>query len=250
MVLNGINPSNLTDTIREQAHDICCAYFLCYVTVYNNLLIFGTPFVCLRCLVYSLCPLNRTIYKRDRRHAYWQHSLTDVWMRNIPIITAIRSRNASIPYHSWFIHSYAITQHSRFVEKTIGPELQCLLLLSTLFRFTGRRKEERRESLPSGDLCAESEVEDRRRPSFLRLSLGKLKRESMSDKASQEADEESLEEELEVKAREPLSGNIRNHQNPPHTEIETWWQTWRNLQKFPFRGSIFLVSFNTISSQT
>ncbi|XP_076017278.1 exocyst complex component 3-like protein 2 [Genypterus blacodes] len=78
--------------------------------------------------------------------------------------------------------------------------------IMTLLRFTGRRKEERRESLPTGDLCAEREAEDRRRPSFLRIvSLGKLKRESMSDKASQEADEESLEEEPEVKTREPLS---------------------------------------------
>lgn len=41
------------------------------------------------------------------------------------------------------------------------------------------------------------------------VSLGKLKRESMSDKASQEAEEE-MEEEAEdpvVKTREPLSGN-------------------------------------------
>lgn len=74
--------------------------------------------------------------------------------------------------------------------------------------FTGRHKEERRESLPCGDLCADSEAEDSRRPSFLRMvSLGKLKRESMSDKASQEAEEEAMEEESVVKTREPLSGN-------------------------------------------
>lgn len=79
--------------------------------------------------------------------------------------------------------------------------------IMTLLRFTGRRKEERRESLPCGNLCADSEVEASRRPSFLRMvSLGKLKRESMSDKASsQEADEDSVEEEPVVKAREPLS---------------------------------------------
>ncbi|RVE64325.1 hypothetical protein OJAV_G00145110 [Oryzias javanicus] len=78
--------------------------------------------------------------------------------------------------------------------------------IMTLLRFTGRRKEERRESLPFGDLNPDGEVEESRRPSFLRIvSLGKLKRESMSDKASQEADEESLEEEPVVKTREPLS---------------------------------------------
>jgi len=37
--------------------------------------------------------------------------------------------------------------------------------------------------------------------------MGKLKRESMSDKASQEAEEETEEEEPAVKTREPLSGN-------------------------------------------
>lgn len=76
--------------------------------------------------------------------------------------------------------------------------------------FTGRRKEERRESLPCGNLSTDSEAEASRRSSFLRMvSLGKLKRESMSDKASQEAEEESVEEELVVKTREPLSGNNR-----------------------------------------
>ncbi|XP_077361211.1 exocyst complex component 3-like protein 2 [Festucalex cinctus] len=78
--------------------------------------------------------------------------------------------------------------------------------IMTLFRITTRRKEERRESLPCGDLSADSEAEASRRPSFLRMvSLGKLKRESMSDKASQETDEETEEEEPVVKTREPLS---------------------------------------------
>ncbi|XP_014889234.1 exocyst complex component 3 [Poecilia latipinna] len=77
--------------------------------------------------------------------------------------------------------------------------------IMTLLRFTGRRKEERRESLPCGDLSTECETEGSRRPSFLRISLGKLKRESMSDKASQEADEEEAEEEPVIKTREPLS---------------------------------------------
>uniref|UniRef100_A0A668A5E3 Tumor necrosis factor alpha-induced protein 2-like n=1 Tax=Myripristis murdjan TaxID=586833 RepID=A0A668A5E3_9TELE len=78
--------------------------------------------------------------------------------------------------------------------------------IMTLLRFTGRRKEIRRESLPCGDLSTDSEAEARRRPSFLRMvSLGKLKRESMSDRGSQEAEEETVEEEPEVKTREPLS---------------------------------------------
>ncbi|XP_078122648.1 exocyst complex component 3-like protein 2 [Sander vitreus] len=79
--------------------------------------------------------------------------------------------------------------------------------IMTLLRFTGgRRKEERRESLPCGNLSTDSEAEASRRPSFLRMvSLGKLKRESMSDKASQEAEEETEEEEPVVKTREPLS---------------------------------------------
>lgn len=81
-------------------------------------------------------------------------------------------------------------------------------VLSFSSRFTGRRKEERRESLPCGDLSINTEAEAYRRPSFLRIvSLGKLKRESMSDKSSQEGSEETVEEEPVVKAREPLSGN-------------------------------------------
>ncbi|XP_008295589.1 exocyst complex component 3 [Stegastes partitus] len=78
--------------------------------------------------------------------------------------------------------------------------------IMTLLRFTGRRKEERRESLPCGDLSADSEAEASRRSSFLRMvSLGKLKRDSMSDKASQETEEEAVEEDPVVKKREPLS---------------------------------------------
>lgn len=77
--------------------------------------------------------------------------------------------------------------------------------IMTLLRFTGRQKEERRESLPCGDLSINTEAEASRRPSFLRIvSLGKLKRDSMSDKAS-EGSEETVEEEPVVKTREPLS---------------------------------------------
>ncbi|XP_037543654.1 tumor necrosis factor alpha-induced protein 2 [Nematolebias whitei] len=78
--------------------------------------------------------------------------------------------------------------------------------IMTLLRFTGRRKEERRESLPCGDLTTECDPVGSRRPSFLKIvSLGKLTRESMSDKTSQEDDEEIMEEEQVVKTREPLS---------------------------------------------
>ncbi|XP_020484917.1 tumor necrosis factor alpha-induced protein 2 [Labrus bergylta] len=77
--------------------------------------------------------------------------------------------------------------------------------IMTLLRFTGRRKEERRESLPCGNLSTDSEVEASRQPSFLRM-VNLLKRESMSDKASsQEAEEDTMEEEPIVKTREPLS---------------------------------------------
>uniref|UniRef100_A0A8C4ZCJ9 Exocyst complex component 3-like 2a n=1 Tax=Gadus morhua TaxID=8049 RepID=A0A8C4ZCJ9_GADMO len=78
--------------------------------------------------------------------------------------------------------------------------------IMTLLRFTGRRREMRRESLPCGDLSMDHEAEARRRPSFLRMvSLGKLKRESMSDRGSLETEEEEEEEEPVIKPREPLS---------------------------------------------
>uniref|UniRef100_A0A3P9A9T1 Exocyst complex component 3-like 2a n=1 Tax=Esox lucius TaxID=8010 RepID=A0A3P9A9T1_ESOLU len=78
--------------------------------------------------------------------------------------------------------------------------------IMTLLRFAGRRKQKlRRESLPCGDLSINSDAESNRRPSFLRMvSLGKSKRESLSDHNSQESDEE-LEEEPVIKPREPLS---------------------------------------------
>ncbi|XP_061754055.1 tumor necrosis factor alpha-induced protein 2 [Nerophis ophidion] len=79
--------------------------------------------------------------------------------------------------------------------------------IMTLLRITGRHKEEHRESLPCGDLFADGEAEASRRPSFLRMvSLGKLKRESMSDKGSQQTEEDAeVEEEPVVQTREPLS---------------------------------------------
>ncbi|XP_062309512.1 exocyst complex component 3-like [Osmerus eperlanus] len=78
--------------------------------------------------------------------------------------------------------------------------------LVTLLRFAGRRKDDRRESIPCGSLSGDGEAETRRRSSFLKMvSLGKLKRELLSDRTSQEAEEEPAEEEPVVKPREPLS---------------------------------------------
>lgn len=80
----------------------------------------------------------------------------------------------------------------------------------SLLRFAGKCRESlRKESLPNGELCSESEGGDSssRRISFMKMvGLGKLKRESMADHSSHE--EEVVEEEVaeEVKPREPLSG--------------------------------------------
>lgn len=55
----------------------------------------------------------------------------------------------------------------------------------------------------------DAELENCRRPSLFKMvSLGKLKRESLSDKMSQEAEDEKEEEEPVVKSKDPLSGNI------------------------------------------
>lgn len=109
------------------------------------------------------------------------------------------------------------------------------VLLWLLCSFTGRRKEVRRESLPSGDLSTDSEADARRRPSFLRMvSLGKLKRESMSDRGSQEAEEETVEEEPVVKTREPLSG--KNGQTMETLDEKYQWSiSVDQLSKFTLR---------------
>lgn len=76
-------------------------------------------------------------------------------------------------------------------------------------RFPGRRKEERVDSLPGGNISADTDADNCRRPSLFKMvSLGKLKRESLSDKVSQEAEDEEEEEETVVKTKDPLSGNI------------------------------------------
>ncbi|XP_030638888.1 tumor necrosis factor alpha-induced protein 2 [Chanos chanos] len=79
--------------------------------------------------------------------------------------------------------------------------------IMTLLRLTGRRKEStRRESLPAGDLKADTEEDARRRPSFLRIvSLSKLRGDSITDRNSQESEQERVEEVPKVKRREPLS---------------------------------------------
>ncbi|CAB1348663.1 unnamed protein product [Coregonus sp. 'balchen'] len=77
----------------------------------------------------------------------------------------------------------------------------------SLLRFAGKCRESlRKESLPNGELCSESEGGDSssRRLSFMKMvGLGKLKRESMADHSSHE--EEMVEVVEEVKPREPLS---------------------------------------------
>ncbi|KAL1274991.1 hypothetical protein QQF64_027805 [Cirrhinus molitorella] len=79
--------------------------------------------------------------------------------------------------------------------------------IMTLLRLAGRRKEsERRDSLPTGDLTIENDEDSRRRPSFLRIvSLSKLRGDSLTNRSSQEDEQESVEEEPPVKRREPLS---------------------------------------------
>ncbi|XP_041933069.1 exocyst complex component 3-like protein 2 [Alosa pseudoharengus] len=81
--------------------------------------------------------------------------------------------------------------------------------IMTLLRYSlaSLRKESTcRESLYGGDYNLETDDDARRRPSFLRIvSLGKLRRESMVDRISQEAEEETVEEPPEVKPKEPLS---------------------------------------------
>uniref|UniRef100_A0A4W5RW43 Exocyst complex component 3-like 2b n=1 Tax=Hucho hucho TaxID=62062 RepID=A0A4W5RW43_9TELE len=78
----------------------------------------------------------------------------------------------------------------------------------SLLRFAGKCRESlRKESLPNGELCSESEGGDSssRRLSFMKMvGLGKLNRGSMADHSSHE--EEVVEEVVEeVKPREPLS---------------------------------------------
>lgn len=160
--------------------------------------------------MYLLCSLNETIFNWGSR-AY--SSLTDVWICGIPNIAATgpyckEQYKARVSQLSFLLYWFVQIMQSDSVSCSVLWHSCSLLLLWALCSFTGRRKEERRESLPCGNLCTDSEAEASRRPSFLKMvSLGKLKRESMSDKASQETEEESVEEEPVVKTREPLSGN-------------------------------------------
>lgn len=86
------------------------------------------------------------------------------------------------------------------------PSLHLSLPLFPLFRLAGRRKKsERRESLPVGEINGEDEEDANRRPSFLR-SLSKLRGDSLTSRDSQEDERQSPEEEAPIKRREPLSG--------------------------------------------
>ncbi|KAF5889233.1 tumor necrosis factor alpha-induced protein 2-like, partial [Clarias magur] len=77
--------------------------------------------------------------------------------------------------------------------------------IMTLLRFAGRRKKsDRRESLPEGEVHSEDEGCTDRRPSFLR-SLSKLRGDSLTSRDSLEAERQSPEEEMPIKRREPLS---------------------------------------------
>ncbi|KAK2816651.1 hypothetical protein Q7C36_022922 [Tachysurus vachellii] len=77
--------------------------------------------------------------------------------------------------------------------------------IMTLLRLAGRRKKsERRESLPEGEVNGEDDGDPDRRPSFLR-SLSKLRGDSLTSRDSQEAEQENPEEETPIKRREPLS---------------------------------------------
>lgn len=74
------------------------------------------------------------------------------------------------------------------------------------------RENNRKESLPNGDLCSESDGDSTsRRLSFLKIvGRGKQKRESMVDRSASPGPEaEPVEEVPEVKPREPLSGKSR-----------------------------------------
>lgn len=100
---------------------------------------------------------------------------------------------------------------------SLSTHSSSLLLLHS---FPGRRKEERSDSLPGGNLSMDANLDSCRRPSLFKMvSLGKLKRESMSDKTSQEAEEEPEEEEPVVKTKDPLSGNSGPVTPPPCAHV-------------------------------
>ncbi|XP_036381233.1 tumor necrosis factor alpha-induced protein 2 [Megalops cyprinoides] len=79
--------------------------------------------------------------------------------------------------------------------------------IMSLLRLAGRRMEALlTEGLSNGDLSPDGDSESRRRLSFLKMvNRTKLKRESLVESVPQEPEEEQVEEEPEVKHREPLS---------------------------------------------
>lgn len=81
-----------------------------------------------------------------------------------------------------------------------------------LHRMAGRCRESlRKESLPNGDLCSESDADSTSRKLSLLKIVGRgKKRESLVDRsASPGPEEEPVEEVPVVKPREPLSGKQR-----------------------------------------
>lgn len=83
-------------------------------------------------------------------------------------------------------------------------------------RFAGRYRDSRKESFTSNDLNSENEGDSSsRRQSFMKMvGLGKMKRESMTDRSSLATEEQEVQQKVEeVKPREPLSGkdDPRNH---------------------------------------
>lgn len=101
-----------------------------------------------------------------------------------------------------------------FVKRFWATIRDSVCVVST--RFAGKYRDtlgSRKESLVNGELnCSESECDSAsRRQSFMKLmSLGKLKRESITDRSSQCPEDQPVEEEVMevVKPREPLSGKV------------------------------------------
>lgn len=80
----------------------------------------------------------------------------------------------------------------------------------SLLRFAGKYRDSRKETFTNGELnCSESECDTiSRRLTFMKMvGLGKLKRESLTDRMSQGPEDQAVQEEVveEVKPREPLS---------------------------------------------
>lgn len=94
----------------------------------------------------------------------------------------------------------------------VNPDIHPDLFFFFFYRMAGRCRENlRKESLPNGDLCSESDADSTsRRLSLLKIVGRGKKRESLVDRSASPApEEEPVEEEPVVKPREPLSGKGR-----------------------------------------